>query len=87
MLFGLDAVPCGWSLASEGDGGVTERFMADLEASRRLRPQIQELAQSIQADAASSAGSATGGTDPALAAITSLTSRMLPNAEKSLPGG
>lgn len=65
---------------------MTDRIAADLEALGRLRPQVHELAQAIQGDAASAAGSGSGGTDPALAAISSLTSRMLPNTEKIVAG-
>lgn len=65
---------------------MADRIVADLEALRRLRPQISELAQAIQDGAASSAGSTSGSTDPALMAISSLTSRMLPNTEKIVAG-
>ncbi|WP_100523975.1 hypothetical protein [Mycobacteroides abscessus] len=65
---------------------MVDRLKVDLEALGRLCPQVKELAQAIQGDAASSAGSASGGTDPALAAIASLTSRTLPNTEKIVAG-
>lgn len=65
---------------------MTDRIAADLEALGRLRPQVSELAQAIQGDAASAAGTVSGGTDPALAAIESLTSKMLPNTEKIVAG-
>ena len=68
-----------------GDFWVTDRIAADLEALGRLRPQVHELAQAIRAEA-TSAGSASGGTDPAFAAIASLTSRTLPNTEKIVAG-
>lgn len=65
---------------------MTDRIAADVEALGRLRPQVSELAQAIQGDAASSAGSSSSGSDPALAAIASLTTKMLPNTEKIVAG-
>lgn len=64
---------------------MTDRIKADLDALGKLRPQVQELSQAIQGEAAS-AGSASGGADPALAAIASLTGRTLPNAQKVVAG-
>ncbi len=60
---------------------MTDRIKADLDALGKLRPQVQELAQSVQSEA-SSVGAAAGGADPALAAIASLTGRTLPNTQK-----
>jgi hypothetical protein len=67
-----------------GGVGVVDRIKADLDALGKLRPQVQELAQAIQGETA--AGAASGGSDPALAAIASLTGRTLPNAQKIVAG-
>ncbi|MBB4854791.1 hypothetical protein HNP40_002183 [Mycobacteroides chelonae] len=64
---------------------MTDRIEADLDALGKLRPQVQELAQAIRGETAP-AGATSDGTDPALVAISSLTGRTLPNAQKIVAG-